>query len=267
MTALPLLIASALAAGFPWATADAWADSPGRPRSLIAGARLEADSTLVLTRDTLLRMPGTSKARASLPAGTRLSRITSNRVRAQGKTYEVELWSGTRPDAADDGGFGESVAVLAVFPQGKPEPTDVAEVQTDRETYLRGKLVPLGNDDAFEIVNAHLNAGEDYNDVSLFHLREGRLRRIAQIGIGAQRGGDCRESFQQRIHWIVEAVGSGMPDVVADLETIRAPAEIVKEDCPGRKVRQRSEHVRTSYRWDAAKDRYVAAARRLPPSD
>jgi hypothetical protein len=260
---LALFIAAILAAASSWATAIAWAASPAPTRAVIAGARLEANSTLVLSKDTLLRMPGTTKVRADLPAGTRLSRNASARVRAQGKVYEVELWRGARPAASEDGGFGENVAVLAVFPEGERAPTDVAEVQTDRETYLHEKVVPLGQDDAFELVNAHLNAGEDFNEISLFHLRDGRLRRIAQINIGSQRGATCRESFQQRLHWSAEMAASGLPAIVADLETIHAPAEFVQEDCPGSKVRQRSEHARTSYRWDAAKDRYVAEAR--PP--
>jgi hypothetical protein len=258
-----LLIAAILAAGSLWASAAAWAAGPAPARAFIAGARLEPDSTLVLSKDTLLRMPGTSKVRADLPTGTRLTRSAAVRVRAQGKVYEVELWSGARPAASEDGGFGENVAVLAVFPEGERAPTDVAEVQTDREIYLHEKLVPLGQEDAFEVANAHLNSGEDFNDISLFHLRDGRLRRIAQINIGSQRGSNCRESFQQRIHWSAETAASGMPGIVADLETIHAPAEFVKDDCPGSKVRQRSEHKRTSYRWDPAKDRYVAEAR--PP--
>ncbi|MGB0127908.1 MAG: hypothetical protein WBP72_09735, partial [Rhodocyclaceae bacterium] len=227
-------------------------------------ARIEPDSTLVLTRDAVLRLPGTSKVRAELPAGTRLTRTASLRVRAQGKTHEVELWGGIRADSSGNGGFGESVAVLAVFPEGESAPSDVAEVQTDRETYLRDKLVSLGGDDAFEIVNAHLNAGEDHNQISLFHLRQGRLRRIGEINIGAQRGSNCQDAFRQRIHWVVEPKPGALPTIVADVETIHAPMEIVKEDCPDRKHRQSSSHARTTYRWDKARDRYVKATRAAP---
>ncbi|MGB0127242.1 MAG: hypothetical protein WBP72_06335, partial [Rhodocyclaceae bacterium] len=50
--------------------AGAWAAGQGATRVMIPGARIEPDSTLVLTRDAVLRLPGTSKVRAELPAGT-----------------------------------------------------------------------------------------------------------------------------------------------------------------------------------------------------
>lgn len=243
-------------------TSSAWgADGQEPLRKIVGDARFDGKTTLVLTRDVQLRMPGTTKVRAWLPDGTRLTRFTAIHVRAEGKTYEVELWTGTRPNADGEGGFGERVAVLAVFPVGAAAPTDVAEVQTDRETYLRDKLVSLGADDAFEVVNAHLNAGEDHNLVGLFHLRGGRLRRIAELRIGSQQDGSCQNTFQQRVHWRVASTGAPLPDITADVETIHAPKDLIEEACPGRKPKQWSEHVRTPYRWDRNQNRYVKAGR------
>jgi hypothetical protein len=212
---------------------------------------------MVLTRDRELRMPGTTKVRAELPKDTRLARETAIKVRAQGEVYEVQLWKGTRPDASGEGGFGESVAVLAVYPENAPAPTDVAEVQTDRESYLNDKLVALGGDDAFAVFNPHLNAGEDYNLTSLFHLRNGRLRRVDEIATYAARAANCALSSRQALHWDVAASPTPMPPIVADVETVRAPAEIAKEDCPQRKVAERRTHERTTYRWNARQARYV----------
>jgi len=220
-------------------------------------ARVTADDTMAITRDLELRMPGTSKTRASLPADTQLMRFGALPVRAQGKTYTVELWVGDRKEDGE-GGFGPHVAVLAVFPPDATAPSDVAEVALDRETYLAKKAVPLGPDDAFEIYNAHLNAGEDFNQVTLFHLRDGRLRRIAEVGTYAARGGNCAQSTRQSVTWQAQGTDA-LPPVVADLETITAPADITREDCPGRKVAERRTHVRTTYRWDARQARYVQA--------
>lgn len=222
-----------------------------------ADTRAEADGTLVITSDRELRMPGTSRERADLPAGTRLTLASSIAVRAQGKTYDVQLWDGTRPDGSGEGSFGERVAVLAVFPAGAAEPTDVAEVKTDRETYLNDKLVALGSEDAFAIFNAHLNAGEDFNIISLFHIRDGRLRRIDEIFTEAVRAANCAESFREVLHWHVTPQTDALPRIVADVETIRAPRDVTQEDCPKRKVEERRTHARTSYRWDAKQNRYV----------
>lgn len=223
-------------------------------RAPFADVATSGDSGITLTQDKELRMPGTSKARAYLPEGTQLSLTTTIKVRSQGKVYEVELWDGARPESSEEGGFGDTVAVLAVFPQGAKEPTDVAEVKQDRETYLNEKLISLGGDDAFEVYNAHLNAGEDYNITSLFHLRNGRLRRIAEIGTYSASSGKCRDSFRENLHWETQPQANGLPTVVADVETIHAP----KDDCP--RGKERRTHKREVYRWDAAKDRYVKEA-------
>lgn len=219
-------------------------------------ARMDGDDALTITRDLALRMPGTSKSRADLPAQTALVRTGTLAVRAQGARYTVELWTGDRPTDGD-GGFGPRVAVLAIFPDGASAPSDVAEVAADRETYLAKNAVPLGPDDAFEVYNAHLNAGEDFNAITLFHLRDGRLRRIAEIGTYAGRGPNCARSSRQRVTWQVEG-NDALPPIVADVETVTAPADVTKEDCPDRKVVERRTHARTTYRWDARQGRYVA---------
>jgi hypothetical protein len=222
------------------------------------GVRIDADGAVVVTRDRELRMPGTSKTRADLPAETRLTRATTVKVRAQGKSYDVDLWNGVRPDGSgDEGGFGASVAVLAVFPDGAKAPTDIAEVAADRETYLDQKVLPLGGDDAFAVFNAHLNAGEDFNLTSLFHLRDGRLRRIAEIALYAARAQHCADSTRQELAWEVMPRDGGLPDIVADVATVRAPNDVTREDCPTRKIAERRTHARTTFRWDAKQDRYV----------
>lgn len=241
-----------------WAAGAASAEPAKDPgRGLFPGARADKDGALVLTREKVLRQPGTSKERSTLPEGTRVKLAKTLKLRAQGKTYEVQMWEGLRPEAQEDGGFGEAVTVLAVFPEGAAAPTDVAEVKADRETYLDDKPMPLGADEAFALTNAHLNAGEDFHIVTLFHLREGRLRRIATENEFS--AGGCVEPFVDRLRWHTEPGGSGLPNVIAEIETTHAPKEAVK-DCEGRKPKERRTLARHVYRWDAAKDRYVADA-------
>ena len=83
-----------------------------------------------------LRLPGTSRERADLPAGTRLRLAAAHRVRENGRPHDVMLWHGDRPESAEGGGFQDEVAVLAVFRAGEAAPIDVAEVKTDRMTYF-----------------------------------------------------------------------------------------------------------------------------------
>lgn len=234
------------------------AENPSR--GVFPGAHLDKDSAVVLTRDLVLRMPGTSKDRADLPKGTQLNRVKAIKLRSQGKVYEVELWGGIRPEESNEGGWGNTVAVLAVIPEGAKAPTDVAEVKLDRETYLDEHLLSLGEDEAFQIFNTHLNTGEEFNITSLFHLRDGRLRRIAEIFTKGERAINCAESFTESLHWELDTKGDGMPNIVAHVEKVIAPKNVTNEDCPKRKIKERRLHSRTTYRWDGSKERYVKDA-------
>ena len=146
---------------------------------IFPGANLNRNDNLVLTRDKMLRMPSTSKQRAALPKGTKLTEpwipLT---VRSEGKIYKILLLEGLRPEITEEGGWNDGVAVLAVFPQGSIEPTDVVEVKQDQATSL-GEIVSIGREDAFVVRNTHSNSEQSYALTDLFHLRDGRLRRIA----------------------------------------------------------------------------------------
>jgi hypothetical protein len=220
-------------------------------RDIFPGAKLEPDGTVVLTQEKVLRIPGTSKERTVLAEGTRVAKQESIKVRAQGKMYDVEMWA------------GEDIGVLAVFPAGATAPTDVADVQTDRTPYLGTELISLGGDDAFAVSNSHHNSGESFNQISLFHLRDGRLRRIAVVGANSAVGG-CGKSYSDELHWLVEPQEGGLPTIIADVETTHSPKDF-PEDCRGRRGKEWREHVRSWYVWDVAKDRYVEQPRQPGP--
>jgi hypothetical protein len=229
------------------AAAAATAADADPSRGVFPGARQEADGAVVLTQEKILRIPGTSKERTVLGEGTRVARQASIKVRAQGKMHEVEMWA------------GDDVGVLAVFPAGASLPTDVADVQTDRTPFLSTELISLGGEDAFTVSNSHHNAGEGFNETSLFHLRDGRLRRIAVVPTYSVMAG-CAKAYKEELVWRIEADGGELPMVIADVDRTHAPADFT-DGCKG-KPKEWHEHKLVRYRWNAAKDRYLIEAQR-----
>jgi hypothetical protein len=221
---------------------------------------LQHDSDGTAMRETRrLRLPGTSRERAELPAGTRLRLAAAHRVRESGRPHDVLLWRGERPEGLEgSGGFQDQVAVLAVFRAGEATPIDVAEVQTDRMTYFAEPAVrPLGTqDEAFDLVNHHANAGQPYAEHSLYHLRGGRLRRIVQVDLLGEFSG-CAKAFEQTIAWRTEPdAAQPLPRIVAEVTVHLAPKVHTTECRPRPPARQQLYSAR--YRWDAAADRYRA---------
>lgn len=229
-------------------------DAYDAARRIFPGASRNREDQLLLARDKALRMPGTSKKRADLPAGTVLSAPGFPlSVRSQGKKYMVLLWEGVRPEDSEDGGFGSEVAVLAVFPEGSIEPTDVAEVKQDRFTSL-GQLVSLGDEDAFVVSSTHSNSGQGYALTDLFHLRDGRLRRIAGSIFTLSNNAGCSKSFEETLRWRTEPDGSNPPRIVATVDLIHSPGDFTKDCRPRPKAI--TETFENNYRWDAAKAMY-----------
>ena len=250
---------------------------PCAPLALAAGAGFELPTSLISARAQQvfgplqhdsdgtamrearrLRLPGTSRERADLPAGTRLRLAAAHRVRESGRPHDVLLWHGDRPEGAEGGGFGDQVAVLAVFRAGEAAPVDVAEVQTDRMTYFAEPAVrPLGTqDDLFDLVNHHANAGQPYAEHSLYQLRGGRLRRIVQVDLLGEFSG-CAKAFEQTIAWRTEPDATQpLPRIVAEVTVQLAPRVHTMECRPRPPARKQVYSAR--YRWDAAADRYRA---------
>jgi hypothetical protein len=250
---------------------------PCAPLALAAGAGFELPTSLISARAQQvfgplqhdsdgtamrearrLRLPGTSRERADLPAGTRLRLAAAHRVRESGRPHDVLLWHGDRPEGAEGGGFGDQVAVLAVFRAGEAAPVDVAEVQTDRMTYFAEPAVrPLGTqDDLFDLVNHHANAGQPYAEHSLYQLRGGRLRRIVQVDLLGEFSG-CAKAFEQTIAWRTEPdAAQPLPRIVAEVTVQLAPRVHTMECRPRPPARKQVYSAR--YRWDAAADRYRA---------
>jgi hypothetical protein len=222
-------------------------------RRIFPGATLDDQDKLVLDADKTLRMPGTTRRRAELPEGTTLdSPWFPLTIRSQGKTFTVLLWEGERPANSENGGMGPSVAVAAVFPQGSIEPTDVAELKQDRDTTL-GEVIKLGEEDAFIVRNTHGNSGQFYTLTDLYHLRDGRLRRIDTI-LTLTNNCCCANAFGEGLSWRTEPDGANPPRIIATVTLNHAPKEFT--DGCDRKLKPRTEIFESTYRWDATKGQY-----------
>lgn len=241
-------------------TPTGWQTPMGTHTALDAAKRIFPGATfdpkadaLTVAADKALRMLGTTKERASVPEGTTLSAPTSRTVKSEGKTCTVLLWEGMRPDTSDEGGFGEQVAVLAVFAEGSIEPIDVAEVKADRETSL-GRLFPLGADQGFTVLNEHHNSNQQYQIADVFHLRGGRLRKVASVFTLSSSAGCDALTFEEGLQ--VRAGPSDaptLPPLVVSVDLVRWPPDSASE-C---KKKTTTEHYEDRFRWDATKDKYV----------
>lgn len=203
--------------------------------------------TLVTGAEKTLRQPGV-KQRAVLPENTPISAVRAMAVRGEGKPYLVTLWTAD----ASVGHPGDTSVILAVFPEGAREPTDVVSVQTDVFCDTDdGKRLDLGPDEGFFIRNHHNNSNQSYLDTGLFHVIDGRLRRVASVFTLDVRL-DCSHTFFEKLSWRTSASPSGpRPDVAAAVAISPDP------DCPGGKTAVRRQTFAETYRYDPARKQYL----------
>lgn len=228
-------------------------------QAVFPGARAdgEGNGLFVTTREQVLRQPGT-RERATLPEGTRITELEAFTVRGEGRRSLVTLWNA----AVSVGHPGETSWILAVFPEGAGEPTDVVSVQTDVFCDIDdGKLLALGPDDGFFIRNHHNNSNQSYLDTGLFHVVDGRLRRVAEVFTLEARL-DCAHTFFEALSWrVVPGADGGRPRVGA---TVRVSP---RTDCPGGKTVVRPREYKETYRWDPAGRQYRPEGRHFEGLD
>ena len=227
--------------------------------SIFKGAHEGKDSSKIVTgAEKVFRQIGT-KERTVLPAGTPLTSFDAIRVRGDGRRYLVLLCTAETNATEVPGGGAE---VLAVFPQGSAEPQDVADVKGDTFCSFGEKAeLSLGPDDAFTIVNSHSNSNQAYLDTALFHVHQGRLRRIDSVFTLSVRG-LCEKSFEESLAWRTEPdAACPYPKIVATVTLVHGPSKDEEAECPKRKSKARTETYSESYHWDKGQERYVSAGK------
>jgi hypothetical protein len=216
--------------------------------------RLDGEDFL-LESDQRLPILSLPDAPASLAAGSRFSSPQIVPIRSQGRSYVALLWSGSGPQGTS-GGFGAEVAVLAIFQPELRAPTDVTEVQQDLHTTLH--LVPLGDEDAIEIVNWHLSAGEEYRISDLLQVWNGKLQPIASVT--ATNRLDCVSPHAETLHWLTQPAGgqSAKPEIIARIERLEWPTEFADALSGCEAVQpQRKRLYEDRYGWSDTAQRYL----------
>ena len=224
---------------------------------IFPGSDFNDEGDFVLKQEKILRIPGTTKERSILPAGTKLNNPVSYKVKSGNRDYYLLLCDGIRPEGYSDRVNNEEVAVLGVFPDGSVEPTDIAEVKSDKLTFIGERpFLKIGSDDGFTIINHHANAGQAYYNISLYHIKDGRLRRIAEEFTLTQSSG-CDKSFKEELHWIVseKEIVNGYPKITAEIDLIRSPAEFL-DGCEKRSSTKKDKYI-DIYTWDIQKAKYI----------
>lgn len=214
--------------------------------------------------EKVLRRVG-EKERTTIPAETIVSGFQGATIRGDGKRYLLLCWKAE----GDFGGVpGGGAFVVAVFPEGSARPTDVADVKGDRFCTLETDAVPaLGPDDAFAVTNTHGNSNQSYLTSELFHIRGGRLHRIASVST-LSVDGMCEKSFRERFAWgSEEDPGAPYPRVIATVTLERGPSENEGDGCPKSERPPHRESYSETTRWDKAKGRYGPPDRGLEKLD
>lgn len=223
--------------------------------AVFRGASGDAQGDGLLTAsEKVLRRIG-EKERTVLPEGTRLTGFEILRVRGDGKRYLV-LAITVETDETDV--IGGGAFVLADFPEGSAEPQDVAEVKGDRFCGLARDGIVLGPDDGFFVENYHSNSNQGYLITDLFHIHEGRLRRVDSL-FTLSLNGMCRDSFEEVQSWKTEDdPPSPYPKVVVTVTLQMGPRVQERSDCPKTKKPAKPQVFTDTCRWDKAKGRYVS---------
>ena len=156
--------------------------------------------------------------------------------------------------------------LLAVFSlEPKIELLDVMDIKTDRFTAFREDhpLVHLDSqNDAFVIYSTHSNAGENYNDLALMFVDDGRFKIISSFFLFNTQG--CGATFTESPSFrALPAVGRKYPKL---LVTVRLKKEADTGECD-RRTRGYTRYYRAIYYWQQAKARYEGDSRQLGELD
>jgi hypothetical protein len=212
----------------------------------------------------VLRREG-EKERTVVPAGTPFSSFQTLWVRGDNQRYLLLFWS-AEGEFSDVPGGGASI--LAVFPEGSFDPTDVADLKTDMFcSFAEEPILSLGPDDAFRVDNTHGNSNQAYLDSALFHIRGGRICLIDSVLTLSVRG-LCIDSFREELAWSAEEdPGRPCAKVIATVALTRGPDEEEEVECDLPEGSTRTKVFKEITRWDSNRKRYGPPDGRLGELD
>ncbi|HWO01481.1 MAG TPA: hypothetical protein VNS63_19635 [Blastocatellia bacterium] len=172
--------------------------------------------------------------------------------------------------SADDANEGTpyegEATVLAVFGlEPKIELLDVMDIKSDRFTafWEDHPLVHLNSqNDAFVIYSTHSNAGENYNDLALMFVDDGRFKIISSFFLFNTHG--CGAMFTESPSFrALPAIGRKYPKI---LVTVRLKKNADTDGCD-RRTRGYTRYYNALYYWKQAKTQYESDSRQLEKLD
>jgi hypothetical protein len=197
-----------------------------------------------------------------LESAIEIKSFDSRWIRSEGRRLLLLSADLSADDANEGTPYEGEATVLAVFDlEQKIELLDVMDIKTDRFTafWEDHPLVHLNSqNDAFVIYSTHSNAGENYNDLALMFVDDGRFKIISSFFLFNTQG--CGATFTEAPYFrALPALGSKYPKI---LVTVRLKKEADTGECD-RRTPGYARYYRAIYYWQQAKARYETDSRQL----
>jgi len=231
---------------------------------------LQTDSThddaAIAHRSVPIRKIDDDRENIVLKSNIEIKGFDSRWIKSEGKRLLLLSADLSAGDANEGTPYEGEATVLAVFClEPKIELLDVMDIKTDRFTAFREDhpLVHLNSqNDAFVIYSTHSNAGENYNDLALMFVDDGRFKIISSFFLFNTQG--CGGTFSESPSFrALPAVGRKYPRI---LVTVRLKKEADTGECD-RRTRGYTRYYRAVYYWQQAKARYEGDSRQLGELD
>ena len=235
---------------------------------------LQTDSThddaAIAHRSVPMRKIDDERESIVLESDIELKSFDSRWIKSEGRRLLLLSAELSAEDANEGTPYEGEATVLAVFGlepkivfglEPKIELLDVMDIKTDRFTafWEEHPLVHLNpQNDAFVVSSTHSNAGENYNDLALMFVDDGRFKIISSFFLSNTQG--CGATFTESPYFrALPAVGRKYPKI---LVTVRLKKEGDAGECD-RRTHGYTRYYRAIYYWQQAKARYETDSRQL----
>ena len=231
---------------------------------------LQTDSThddaAIAHRSVPMRKIDDERESIVLESNIEIKGLDSRWLKSEGRRLLLLSAELSAADANEATPYEGEATVLAVFGlEPNIELLDVMDIKTDRFTafWKEHPLVHLNSqNDAFVIYSTHSNAGENYNDLALMFVDDGRFKIISSFCLFNTQG--CGVTFTESPSFrALPAVGRKYPKI---LVTVRIKKEADTDECE-RRILGYTRYYRAIYYWQQAKARYKSDSRQLERLD